>query len=361
MSITSGLEGVVVAETELSAVDGQRGELVVRGHRVEQYAPTHSFEDMFDLLCAPSAAPEETRHLLGRFRAQVSERIDQFTPALRLADPMDSLRAAVATLSLEGIPAPEQTAFVVAAVGVLAAAHIRVHQGSLPVAANSNLPHALDVLRMSTGASPTEPQARALNTYLCTVADHGLNASTFATRVVASTGSDLISAVVAGIGALKGPLHGGAPGPVLDMLDAIASKERADAWIRNELDSGRRIMGMGHRIYRVRDPRAAVLEQELTRLIASQNSARLELGRHVEARAQSILAEKKPTRALRANVEFYTALLLEAVGIPRSHFTTTFAVGRVMGWCAHFNEQVRTGRLIRPASQYIGPPPAARG
>jgi len=174
--------------------------------------------------------------------------------------------------------------------------------------------------------------------------------------VVASTGSDLVSAVVAAIGALKGPLHGGAPGLVLEMLDAVGAPERAAAWLEGEVAAGRRVMGMGHRIYRVRDPRAAVLEQAMQALeAAGVRSARLALARAVEAAAGSVLRARYPDRELHANVEFYTAVLLDAVGLPRELFTPTFAVGRVAGWCAHVAEQRATGRLMRPASRYVGP------
>jgi citrate synthase len=192
-----------------------------------------------------------------------------------------------------------------------------------------------------------------------------MNASTFTARVVASTGSDLWSAVVAAVGALKGPLHGGAPGPVLDMLDAIGAPDRAAAWLEGELQAGRRIMGMGHRIYRVRDPRALVLERAMERLEAARPNKdarpgedRLVLARAVEQAAEGVLRRRYPDRPLRANVEFYTAVLLDAVGLPRALFTPTFAVGRVAGWCAHVQEQRQTGRLIRPASRYVGPRPA---
>jgi citrate synthase len=213
------------------------------------------------------------------------------------------------------------------------------------------------------GGMASEPFVRALDAYLVTVVDHGMNASTFAARVIASTGSDMVSAITGAIGALKGPLHGGAPGPVLDMLDAVGAAERADAWILAELGAGRRIMGMGHRVYRVRDPRAAVLEREVQRLeetgsaVGSATRAKLALARAIEAAAERILAERHKDRALRANVEFYTAVLLDAIGIPREAFSTTFAVGRVCGWCAHVIEQRRTGRLIRPASRYVGTKP----
>jgi len=211
------------------------------------------------------------------------------------------------------------------------------------------------------GLRENPARARALDTYWVTVSDHGLNASTFAARVVASTGSDVMPCLVAGLAALKGPLHGGAPGPVLDMLDATANTEPRP-WLERELAAGRRIMGMGHRIYRVRDPRAFVFERALLRLQSEDQAdsgiaARLAHARNVEQTAQALLSERHPERPLCANVEFYTALLLEAVGIPREAFTTTFAVGRCAGWLSHIEEQRHSGRLIRPAARYVGPLP----
>jgi citrate synthase len=199
----------------------------------------------------------------------------------------------------------------------------------------------------------------ALDAYLVAVIDHGMNASTFTARVIASTGSDAVSAVAGAIGALKGPLHGGAPGPVLDMLDAVAAPDRATAWLEGEIVAGRRIMGMGHRIYRVRDPRAAVLERALERYERSAPGGkigeRLALARSVERAATTLLGKKHPDRPIAANVEFYTAVLLEGIGLDRSLFSPIFATSRAAGWLAHVDEQRRTGRLIRPASRYIGP------
>jgi citrate synthase len=239
------------------------------------------------------------------------------------------------------------------ATAVFVAAWCRIHAGQPPLAPDPKGGHATDFLRMATGS---REHAAALESYLVTVAEHGMNASTFAARVVASTGSDLVSAVVAAVGALKGPLHGGAPGLVLEMLDAVGAPERAAGWLEAELEAGRRIMGMGHRIYRVRDPRAAVLEKAVLGLErAGAPSARLRLAREVERAAEELLAKRHPERPLRANVEFYTSVLLEAVGLPREAFTATFAVGRVVGWCAHVAEQRRVGRLIRPNSRYVGP------
>lgn len=198
----------------------------------------------------------------------------------------------------------------------------------------------------------------ALDAYLLTVAEHGMNASTFTARVVASTRSDAVSVVVSALGALKGPLHGGAPGPVLDMLDAIREPARARAWLEAELDSGRRIMGLGHRIYRVRDPRAAILERALDALEAAGIESRyLGLARAVERAAVELLAERRPERRLETNVEFYTAVLLDAIGLDRALFTAAFAVARIAGWLAHADEQIRGGRILRPRQRYVGPLP----
>ena len=219
-----------------------------------------------------------------------------------------------------------------------------------------DLPHAAHYLHQLSGAEPSAERARALETYLNTACDHGLNASTFAARVIISTRSDVISAISGALGALKGPLHGGAPAPALDMVFEIAAPEHADAVIGAKLDRGERLMGFGHRVYKVRDPRADVLAQAAARLYSSgAERAFYELARGVEATALRLLRERKPGRRLDTNVEFYTALLLHGLGLPRELFTPTFAVSRVLGWSAHCLEQLRDGRLIRPQSTYIGP------
>jgi citrate synthase len=351
-----GLEGVVVAETRLSDVDGERGRLVLAGRDVEELAFAVSFEEAAALLWGVPAAA--ARIGIAEGRTQAFARLEGLGDALDRPDGMDALRASTAHLTeADGFSAP---AAVTGAVATFAAAWARRRRGERPIAPDPSLGHAADYLRMVTGRVPDEAHAAGLDAYLVTVSDHGMNASTFAARVVASTGSDLISAVVAAIGALKGPLHGGAPGPVLDMLDAIGAPDGAAAWIEGELLGGRRIMGMGHRIYRVRDPRAAVLERATQRLErAGVSTGRLELARAVERAAEGALRAKHPDRPLRANVEFYTAVLLDTIGLDRSGFSPTFAVGRAAGWTAHVEEQRATGRLIRPASTYVGPVPLA--
>jgi citrate synthase len=391
----TGLEGVVVADTRLSDVDGERGRLVIGGHDVEALARTSRFEDVCGLLWgAPTSARmleqreraaenKDARTLeqreraaeekdavarrIGQARVTAFERLPRLGDALERDSAMDALRAGLAHGQSSG-EALTDAASVVGATAVLVSAWMRIRAQSAPIAPDPSRAHADDFLRMALGVAPQPERARALDAYLVTVSDHGMNASTFTARVITSTGSDMISAVVGAVGALKGPLHGGAPGPVLDMLDAIGASDRARAWLERELDAGRRIMGMGHRIYRVRDPRAAVFEQQIERLAEAVASAssdegrrvrdRLALAHAVEREAQSLLAARHPERALRANVEFFTAVLLEAIGLPREAFASTFAVGRAAGWCAHVMEQRARGRLIRPASRYIGAPPA---
>ena len=344
--VASGLEGIVVAETKLSDVQGEAGRLIVAGDEIERLAGVVPFESVVARVL-PGLD-------LGRGRRRAWEVLD--VPRRSDAiDAMNALRASIARL--EG----DDPELVIGATAVLAAAWVQKAQGREPLAPDASLGHAADYLRMLSG-STRAPLAAAMDAYFVTVMDHGMNASTFTARVIASTGADLVSAVTGAIGALKGPLHGGAPGPVLDMLDAIGSPARADSWISAELAAGRRIMGMGHRVYRVRDPRAAVLERQIHALErAGEGSAlasKLALARATERAAERILGARHPDRALRANVEFYTAVLLDALGVPRSAFTLTFAAARVAGWCAHVAEQRAVGRLIRPASRYVGPMPA---
>jgi citrate synthase len=355
----SSLDVGVVTETALSEVDGEHGRLTIRGHELEDLAGRVGFEDVTALLwngSLPDASQREAVRLaLANGRVEAHARIPTLGNALDLSDPMDGLRASVAHLSLEAGD-PGAGAKLAGAVAVFAAAWVRRSGGLEVVAPDTSLTHSADYLRMLLGRAPAPELDRALAAYLVTISDHGMNASTFAARVVASTGSDAVSAIVAGIGALKGPLHGGAPGPVLDMLDAVGSPEHARSWIEAELSAGRRIMGMGHRVYKVRDPRAAVLERAVLELErAGVSTGRLSLARAVEKTAEDLLRARYPERKLRANVEFYTAVLLDAVGVPRRMFSPTFAVGRVVGWYAHVEEQRNVGRLIRPDSRYVGP------
>src|SRR5438093_8407786 len=281
------------------------------------------------------------------------------------APPIDALRMASATLSLDLdhpddiSPAADLQAakMLTARFPTVVAAHARLGAGKAPIAPRTDLPLAANFLYMLHGKEPDPIAARAIDTYWVTVIDHGMNASTFAARVIASTRSDMVSAVTGAIGALKGPLHGGAPGPVLDMLVDIGSADRAEAWVRNELAAGRRIMGFGHRVYKVRDPRAEVLSKVADQMAAARLEDRklYDLARHVEQSALKVLERAKPGRNLKTNVEFYTALVLQSLGLKPRSFVAMFACGRAAGWCAHVIEQHAEDHLIRPMSEYMGP------
>lgn len=354
------LDDVVAAETVLSDVDGLGGRLTIRGHSLAELAGRWSFARVVRLLLdgffddLPGDA--ELTRALGAAREEVFERLLPSLPLLAPLDTYSAMRAGTAMLP-DGETLTDGLRLI-AAPTVLTPALLRLRRGERPVAPEAQADHAADMLRMLEGTAASPALARALDTYLVTVADHGLNASTFATRVVASTQAGLTSCVLAGLGALKGPLHGGAPGPVIEMLDAIEAHGDAAGWLRDEIARGERIMGFGHRIYRVRDPRADVLKA-VVRQLGGEGPAghRLAFAETVEQAALEVLRIAKPSRSLQTNVEFYTALVLEAAGFPSQAFSNVFAAGRVAGWIAHAREQQTTGRLIRPQSRYIGPVP----
>jgi citrate synthase len=301
--------------------------------------------------------PADVGARLGAARTDVFAEVSALDTGLLDRTPIEAMRALTARLA-DGDDLA--IAFrLLAAPAVFTAAVVRAQAGEAPIRPDPTLSHAADILRMLRGRPANRAEVDALDTYLVTVSDHGFNASTFAARVIASTRAGLTSAVLGGISALKGPLHGGAPGPVIEMLDGIGTPSNARAWIEAALARGDRLMGFGHRVYKVRDPRADALKGAVRRLTEGSNvmPGRLEFAEAVEAAALAILKEKKPNRPLDTNVEFYTALLLEALAFPPSAFTCVFAMGRVAGWLAHAREQVAGGRLIRPQSQYIGPAP----
>ncbi len=296
----------------------------------------------------------DVRSALGTARVRAFERLKPDFSRLVAVPEIEGLRAAL-SLAPDGHDA-NAAINLVATMAVATGAIAQLKAGRTPLEPDASAQHGADLLRMIRGETPSPEEVRALDAYLVTVSDHGLNASTFVARCVASTRAGLGSAVIAGLSALKGPLHGGAPGPVLDMLDAIGAVDRAEGWIRMALDRGDRLMGFGHRVYRTRDPRADVLKHFVGTLPVS--SGRLALAQAIESRILQKLAAEKPDRKLDTNVEYYTAILLEALGAPRGLFTCLFGCGRVTGWIAHAREQLATGRLVRPASTYVGPMPA---
>lgn len=360
--VKPGLEGVIAAETRMSRVNGHVGELIIGGFPLEELAGRAAFEETVYLLWH-GTLPDKTelaqfRHALVERRALAPESLDLLRAAAAQQLPaMDALRMAAGTLNLVTPTADikEQARLAVAAFPTIVAAYWRLRNRQTPLSPRSELAHAANYLYMLTGNIPGEEQIRAMETYLNTVVDHGLNASTFTARTIISTQSDMISAVTGGVGALKGPLHGGAPGPALDMVFEIGTAEKAEAYLRQKLDRGERLMGFGHRVYKVRDPRAEVLSHAAERLYQTDGDLALyRLARHVEQTAVKLLAEYKPGRNLQTNVEFYTALLLHGLGLPPDLFSPTFAVSRVAGWTAHGFEQQAAGRLIRPTALYVG-------
>ena len=356
--VDSGLDGVIVADTVMSEVDGEAGRLIVSGHAVEELVATRGFEGVAALLWegyAEGGGDEAAvRRGLAAARVRAFADVPRLLTAAQGLTPVEALRVGIAML-----PDNEMTShhfLVCGAMPVFLAALLNAEKGTAPIAPDPDLTTAQDLLRMIHGQRAGMVFEKALDAYLATIADHGFNASTFTARVVASTRAGLISSVLAALCALKGPLHGGAPGPVLDMLDEIGDASHAEAWFADTFAKGVRLMGFGHRIYKVRDPRADVLKSTVATLPST--AGRLAYAAAVEQGAIEALRKYKPGQRLDTNVEFYTALLLEALEVPRNAFTALFAVGRTAGWCAHVLEQEKGGRIIRPQSNYVGPRPA---
>lgn len=353
MQVNQGLENIIAAETALSHVDGQAGELIIAGWPLNELVKHFDYSRCAIVLWQswmPNVNGPELQTKLGQARLNSFRKLQPFQAQLTSVTALEALRLGLDLDAEASDPASICSALMVS---------LALHLGR-PVEPDPQAEPITDLLRLcQAGASLDVDPAyvRALTRYLVSVSDHGLNASTFTARVIASTGSDLRSCIAGALGALKGPLHGGAPGPVLDMLDQIGEAQNTNHWIEAELAAKRRIMGFGHRVYRVRDPRADVLKETLFQLKVCHALPALERAQQIEQEILAILRAHKPDRVLETNVEFYTALLLDALGFPRDRFTAVFAVGRVLGWIGHVYEQQATGRLIRPQSRYIGPLP----
>ncbi|HEU5349622.1 MAG TPA: citrate synthase [Ktedonobacterales bacterium] len=355
-----GLDGVVVAATAISHVYGNEGRLVYRGYSIDQLAGKATFEEVCFLLWKGHLPNQtelnELRAAMGSQRALPDAVMTTIKAMPTSANPMDVLRTAVsaigATLPISGKATYEQALVLAARFPTIVAAFDRLRKGKQPIAPRTDLGHAANYLYMLTGEVPPENHVKSLDTYLVLLADHSMNASTFTSRVIASTESDICSAVVGGIGALKGPLHGGAPALVMDMLDQIGTVDNIKPWINRALDEHTKLMGFGHRVYKTTDPRAEILRE-----MARQSSTPefFALARGTEEYALEELHRRKPDQRLYTNVEFYSAAVLNSVGLDRDLFPSTFAVSRVGGWTAHVLEQMVGNRLIRPQSEYNGP------
>jgi citrate synthase len=366
-----GLRGLAVADTQLGEVRGAEGFYHYRQYDAIELARKRTFEDVWHLFIDGHLPASDER---GRFLLE--------TAALRrIPDEAASLLPAVSRLPARASLSLERIALTVvgAAAGlrpaidcsrqelrsqclqlcamapsVVAALH-RLGGGSSPIEPDPSLGHAANYLFMLEGEAPDPDRARALEQYWISTIDHGFNSSTFTARVIASTRADVGAAIVGALGALSGPLHGGAPGRVWEMLDEIGTPDRADDWLRAKLERGERIMGFGHAVYRTEDPRSRLLREVAERL----GGPRVDLARHVEKRSLALLRELRPGHDLYTNVEFYASIVLETVGLPPDLFTPTFALSRIVGWSAHILEQLEDPRIVRPAARYVGPPPSA--
>jgi citrate synthase len=368
IDVPAGLNGVAAADTRIGAVDGDRGRFHYVGHDATELARTASFEEVWYLVregrLPRSAELADFRRTIARHRRVPPELESLVDLAARSGSaPLAQLRTALSAagpalglaplIDLDDGERRRQSLRLAAMVpALLAALHRRAH-GLPAVEPDATLGHAAAYLHLTTGVRPTPEQARAVEQYLVLTLDHGFNASTFVARVVASTGADVADAVCAALGALAGPLHGGAPSRALDALDAIGTPDRAPDWVRSEVAAGRRIMGFGHAVYRAPDPRSGLLREVAEGL----GGELVERAVAIETEILVTLAELKPGRPLPSNVEFYAGVVMETAGLPRDMFTPTFAVSRTAGWCAHIVEQAGTGKLIRPGSRYVGPPP----
>ena len=365
IDVPAGLNGVVAADTSIGDVLGDEGRYHYRGHDAPTLARERSFDEVWHLLAVghlPDAAeltafrartaaarrlPPSVAAVLEPIARATGATLGRVRAAVSLAAPDLGLRPLI---DLEPVERAAQAEAVAAVVPVIVAALHRASVGLDPVTPDEDLGHAAAYLQMVTGQRPTVEAARALEQYLILTIDHGFNASTFTARVVASTGADMADVVGAALGALAGPLHGGAPSRALDALDAIGDPDRTQAWVEAELAAGRRIMGFGHAVYRTRDPRSDLLREVAIGL----GGDLVDLAVDVEARVLATLARVKPDRALPSNVEFFAGVVMADAGLPRSMFTPTFAVSRTVGWVTHAVEQAGQAKLIRPSSRYIG-------
>ncbi|MEC3958839.1 citrate synthase/methylcitrate synthase [Nocardia sp. CDC153] len=366
IEVPAGLRGVIAAETRLSDVRGSEGFYHYRQYSAIELARGCTFEQVWFLMLEgrlPEAAElDEFTNTVARLRKLP----DELLPVLAAATgaefrPMIGLRTALSMLASvldlpplwDADPATcgrDALRLCAMTPTILAALH-RLHRGLEPIEPQPNLSTAANWIYQLTGELPDQRAVRAIDRYLVATIDHGFNASTFTARVVASTGADIASALIAAIGAFTGPLHGGAPDRALESLDEIGTPDRIDDWVRAKIRNGDRIMGFGHAVYRTDDPRSLLLRETALEF----GGARVDFATTVERRVVELLAELKPGRSIYANVEFYAGVVMELCGIPRPMFTPTFAVSRVIGWTANILEQADTGKIIRPAARYIGP------
>jgi citrate synthase len=356
-----GLEGVVAADTSICFIDGQRGKLIYRGYDINELAEQSTFEETtFLLIHGRLPKKDEFEKFKEKLGSQYNVPLDLIKLLRTLpknVHPMDALRTAVSALAAfdpltEDSSKPaniEKAIRLTARIPTIIGAYDRIRRNLEPLIARPRLNLAANFLYMRSGEEPDPLSAKVLDLMLVLHADHELNASTFAARVTAATGSDLYAAVTSAIGALKGPLHGGANQKVMEMLMAIGSEEKADAWVMDALAQKKKIMGFGHRVYKTEDPRATILRRYSEKLGEQHHEPHWY---HITRRVENVVAREKK---LYPNVDLYSASCYECLGISPDLNTCLFAMGRVSGWCAHVVEQLEDNRLIRPLGLYTGP------
>ncbi|GGH87646.1 citrate synthase [Pullulanibacillus pueri] len=356
----SGLDQVVVADTCLSEIEGEKGQLSLRGYPIGRLAEEHIFEEnLYFLLTGRYPTIEEIGNVSQQLIAamQLDEEYLTFLETVPLhLDAISYLMVALSAINRQKFtwpPTRDQALHLQGTVlAILGQRQSRLEARPL-TAPDAQLNFAGNFLYMIFGQRPTEDETKALDCYFTLTMEHGLNASSFTSRVITSTESDLISAIVGAMGALKGPLHGGAPSEVIKMLEEIGRKENIDTWLKERLENKEKVMGFGHRVYRTKDPRALMLKKVVKSF--NREEGWLQLALALEEKAERALKAYKPNHSLKTNVEFYAAALFKTIGLPQDLYTATFATSRLAGWCAHALEQAENNRIIRPMSRYIGP------
>ncbi|WP_391205560.1 citrate/2-methylcitrate synthase [Psychrobacillus sp. L4] len=354
-----GLKGVVAVHTKISLVDGENGVLRYRGTNVKELIPDYSFEQVaYFLLYDQLPTEEELQQLIKMLKVgrnlplHVQNVIDALPKTISIMDAMRTAISAFSTAEFLQMQMMEQAIILTGALPVVVSRHYRKQLGLPIIEANDNFSHTENYLWMLNGTIPTSTQVEALETYLKLTMEHGLNASTFAARVTVSTESDLPAAITSAIGTMKGPLHGGAPSEVLNLLEEIKDESRIQPVIEEKIKNGEKVMGFGHRIYKSEDPRSILLREACLRLQGSDPW--LDLATKAEKEITGLLEKYKPGRKLYTNVEFYAAAIMRSINMPVALFTPTFSVARIVGWSAHVIEQVDDQVIFRPQSLYVG-------
>ncbi|WP_102028350.1 citrate/2-methylcitrate synthase [Salirhabdus sp. Marseille-P4669] len=353
---SKGLKGIVAAETKLSFIDGANGILTYRGIPIEQLATKYTFEAVAYFLWHGSfpdtAQLNHLRKDMKKYRI-LPDHVKQIIQTLpKEMDLMSVLRTALSSIYIEeSNPSLDHAIRITAIIPTIIASRYRFQRGLTVLEPHSEYGHVKNFLYMLKGAEPLEDHITALETYMILTMEHSMNASTFSARVTISTESDMISAITSAIGTMKGPLHGGAPSGVINLLNEISDNLKPVEVIRTKIEHGERLMGFGHRVYKTRDPRSIALKTKLLEMNSDDPWLRLAL--QVEEIAVELLEAYKPGRNLKTNVEFYAAAIMKAIELDTELFTPTFSAARAVGWTAHVLEQIQNNTIYRPEALFI--------